>query len=81
MSWKQRATGHYILVLPQRPRFRDQAPMWIVGYWNGSSWKLPHSDVEFQDSYFANINEDMVEVSPEIAAQVRGGSRQNANRV
>jgi hypothetical protein len=71
---KKRATGFYCVVLRKPPRLRElPVPYtWVIGFWNGSFWKLPGSTVEFQDSYFENISDDAVEVSPAIAAQVQG---------
>jgi hypothetical protein len=45
---------------------------WVIGYWNGTFWKLPGSGVEFADSYFENIDEVPRNVSAEIEATIRG---------
>ena len=68
-----RPAGFYCLTLHKPPQAADlPGPyQWVIGYWNGRSWKLPGSVVEFYDEYFLYINENAMRVTPEIEAIIR----------
>jgi hypothetical protein len=69
-----REIGYYCLTLRSPPRM-EQLPnpyRWVLGYWNGNSWKLPGSRVHFPDEYFEYINEEKICVSEELATEIRG---------
>jgi hypothetical protein len=63
-----RDPGHYFLILPTGSA--------ITGYWNGRSWKLASSSVEFPDDYFADIADGpehpRPNLTPEQQAQILG---------